>query len=149
MPPPPTFTPDEKIARIAEGYSLDAVDFFRDHFQLTLDWSDESIKKVESVMDTFHHELEREKPSDEQVMQFAKLFGSYIGEVYRKNHGAAWGWVELNGQRFPGMKKDANGNLFWPWGRARDRLTKGAECNVWDYYRVMIELPEASKPVAK
>jgi hypothetical protein len=37
-------------------------------------------------------------------MQFAKMFGCYIGEVYRENHGATWGLVEMDGQRFPGLK---------------------------------------------
>jgi len=132
------FTPDDKIQKIAEGYSLDAVDFMRDHFHVTLDWSDESIKQVEAVMETMHGDLREAKPTQEQVAQFAKMFGSYVGEVYRKNHGATWGMVELNGQRFPGMEKKVNGTLFWPVLRAQKRLVDGAEFNIWDYYRGIV-----------
>src|SRR5258707_15287677 len=99
------FTPDDKIQKIAEGYSLDAVDFMRDHFHITLDWSDESIKQIEAVMKVMHDDLKQARPSPEQVAQFAKMFGSYVGEGYRKNHGATWGMVELDGQHFPGMEK--------------------------------------------
>jgi hypothetical protein len=138
-PPDQNFTPDEKIQKIAEAYALDAIDFVRDNFHLTLDWSDASIKQVETVMDTFARERARSKPPEEKVMAFAKMFGSYIGEVYRKNHGATWGMVDLNGQRLPGLKKNKDGTLFWPWGRAQHRLVNGAEDNVWDYYRALIE----------
>jgi hypothetical protein len=134
------FTPDDRIEKIAQGYSLDAVDFFRDQFHIALDWSDASIKPVETVMETFHREFAKAKPLEEQVQQFAKLFGSYIGEVYRKNHGATWGMVDLNGQRFAGLQKnDEKKTLFWPWVRARSRLVDGEENNVWDYYRALIE----------
>ena len=134
-----SFTPDEKIQKIAEAYALDACDFLRDNFHITLDWSDSSIQHIESVMDRFHREAAKARPTPEQVMQFAKMFGSYIGEVYRKNHGATWGLVELEGQRFPGLKAQASDTTFWPWGRARNRLVDGAENNVWHYYSELIK----------
>ncbi|MDR3402711.1 MAG: DUF3806 domain-containing protein [Chthoniobacter sp.] len=111
----------------------------RDHFHITLDWSDESIKQIEAVMKTMHDDLKQAKPTPEQVTQFAKMFGSNVGEVYRKNHGATWGMVELDGQRFPGMQKKVNGRLFRPVLRAQKRLAEGAEFNVWDYYRGILE----------
>ena len=133
-----TFTPDDKIQKIAEAYALDACDFLRDHFRITLDWSDASIQHLESVMDRFQRETAKARPTPEQVMQFAKMFGSYIGEVYRKNHGASWGLVEMDGQRFPGLKGQSSDTTFWPWGRARNRLVDGAENNVWHYYSALI-----------
>ena len=132
------FTPDDKIQQIAEAFSLDAVDFLRDHFRITLDWSDASVQHIETVMDRFHREAAKAKPSPEQVMQFAKMFGSYIGEVYRKNHGATWGLVEMDGERFPGIKAQTSDTTFWPWIRARKRLLNGAEDNVWHYYSALI-----------
>ena len=133
-----SFTPDENLQKIAEAYALDACDFLRDHFAITLDWTDESIQHVESIMDKFHRDLAQSNPSDEQIMRFAKIFGSYVGEVYRKNHGASWGLVELDGQQVPGMKAEASGVTFWPWLRARNRLMDGAENNVWHYYLELI-----------
>jgi hypothetical protein len=82
--------PDHKIQKVAEAYALDACDFLRDHFRITLDWSAASIQQIESALDRFHREAAKTKPSLEQVMQFAKMFGSYIGEVYRKNPVAHW-----------------------------------------------------------
>jgi hypothetical protein len=136
-----SFTADDRIQKIAEAYALDACDFLRDHFRITLDWSDASILHIESTLDTFHHQAQSARPTPERVMGFAKMFGSYIGEVYRKNHGTTWGLVEMNGQQFPGLKADKSGALFWPWGRARNRLADGAENNVWHYYSELIKEP--------
>jgi hypothetical protein len=139
------FTPDEKIQKIVEAYSLDAVDFAANKFNIKLDWSDASVRQIETILDTFHRDLGNSHPTEEQITQIAKIFGSYIGEVFRKNHGGQWGIVELNGQRFPGLQSPA-GSLFWPFGRARNRMVNGNDDNVWDYYQELIKPPAAEKP---
>ena len=131
------FAPDTNIQRVAEAYALDACDYVRTYFRVSLDWSDASIEQVERVLDVFHREIANAKPSEEQVMGFAKMFGSYVGEVFRKNHGASWGIVEMESQQFPGLKAARSESVFWPWGRARSRLVEGAEHNVWHYYTAL------------
>ena len=71
-------------------------------------------------------------------MSYAKAYGSYVGEVYRRNHGAEWGIVNLGGQKFPGLRTKFGTN-FWPWGRALNRITQGVENNIADYYKVLLE----------
>ncbi|HDX8616329.1 hypothetical protein [Aeromonas dhakensis] len=71
-------------------------------------------------------------------MSFAKGYGSYIGEVYRRNHGGEWGIVNLNGQKFPGLKTKSGVN-FWPWGCALNHIMQGPENNVADYYSTLLE----------
>jgi hypothetical protein len=139
-----SFTPDDKIQKIAEAYALDACDFLRDHFQITLNWSDASVQHIESVSDTFHRQLKSAKPSEDQIMGFSRMFGSYIGEVYRKNHGATWGMIELNGQSFPGLQAKLSDLTFWPWGRARNRLVDGPENNITHYYAHLIKQGQTS-----
>ncbi len=60
------YTPDDKIQKIAEAFALDACDFLRDHFRITLDWSDASVQHIESVMDRFHREAAKARPTPEQ-----------------------------------------------------------------------------------
>jgi hypothetical protein len=140
-----SFSEDPNVQKVAEAYALDTCDFVGKHFRIKLDWSDSSIQQIESVLDTFHKQAQKAKPSPEQVMGFAKMFGSYVGEVYRKNHGATWGLVELNGQKFPGLKAQTSGTEFWPWGRVRNRLVNGAEDNVWHYYSELTKSASASQ----
>lgn len=103
-----------------------------------LDWTDQSIEKIEELLDYFHRQAQKDNPTEAQVFAFAKGFGSYIGEVYRRNHGAEWGLVTLGDQRFPGLRTDGSGLEFWPWGRAQQRIIVGPSNNVWHYYQVLV-----------
>ena len=67
-----------------------------------------------------------------------KMFGSYIGEVYRRNHKATWGMITLNNESFPGLES-SHKELFWPWSKVFKRITAGDEENVWHYYQRMAE----------
>ena len=49
-------------------------------------------------------------------MSFAKGFGSYVGEVFRRNHGGEWGMVTLGDHRFPGLRTTSGTNF----GRGRE-----------------------------
>jgi hypothetical protein len=132
-----TFVEDARVQQVAEAYSLDAVDFAKSSFRLDLDWSDSCVRHVETILDRLHRDVPNAAPSEDQIFGFAKMLGSYVGEVHRKNHGGRWGLVTLDGESFPGMR-DAGGRLFWPWGRAQNRIVEGPENNVWHYYQVLV-----------
>lgn len=131
------FTADPKIQRIAEAYALDALAFAREGFGLELDWSDDSIAKIEDLLGVLHDQVAL--LSKEQVLQFATMLGSYVGEVFRRNHGAAWGMVTLQRQSFPGLMASQSSGTFWLWARARSRIVDGPSDNMWHYYQVLIE----------
>ncbi|MEW6532780.1 MAG: hypothetical protein AB1473_18255 [Thermodesulfobacteriota bacterium] len=128
------FEPDEQIQQIATAYAEDAIELARDHFGLTLDWSDESVRHVETILAAFHSQILAANPSEDLVYGVAKALGSYVGEVFRKNHGAVWGNVTLGYGTFPGLRADRTGGEFWPWEKAYDRLRNGPEDNIWHYY---------------
>jgi hypothetical protein len=88
-----------------------------------------------------------EKPSEKAIQNMATLFGSYLGETYRRNHGGEWGVSEDTpalsfGQRF----------CSYPWARVYKRLSNGEEDNVHHWYLGMIQYginggqPQVSSP---
>lgn len=133
------FTADPKVQQVAEAYAADAVDFARERFQLTLDGSDASMAHVETILGALHERMPDAKPSADEVFTLAKMFGSYVGETFRRNHGATWGLVRLDDETFVGMKNHEVPGLFWPWGRAQKRLKNGPEDNMLHYYRWLVE----------
>lgn len=133
-----SFEADPKVQQVAEAYSLDMQDFAKIHFGVVLDGSDASIEQVETMGAKMHESYVKDRPTDDQAMSLAKLFGSYVGEVFRRRHGGTWGWINLNGQRFQGVRTKGGVN-FWPWGRAFNRITEGAENNIWHYYQALLE----------
>ncbi|MFT3868117.1 MAG: hypothetical protein QM715_06420 [Nibricoccus sp.] len=134
-----SFISDSNVQKVAEAYALDAVDLAKKQFGITLDWTDASITNTEKALAALHisYKTTNPKPSDKIVAAFAKGFGSYIGEVYRRNHGAEWGLITFDGQTLPGLKTNRE-TYFWPWDRASKRITQGAENNVADYYKTML-----------
>ena len=130
--------PDLEIQQIAEGYALDMIDYAKQTYGIDLDWSDDSVQQVERIAAVLHDEYEKAPPSDEQTAPFYKMLGSNIREVFRRNYGAKWGWVAVQGNRFPGMQRKPD-SLFWPWGKALNRIVNGPEDNLWHYYRVLLK----------
>lgn len=133
------FIESADIGSVAETYALNAVEIGRDSFMVLLDWSDASIAHVESMLDRLHNEIVQAQPSEETVMGFAKIFGSYVGEVFRRNHGATWGLVQLAGDMFPSLRASNSAEVFWPWKRVRNRIAVGPQESVSTYYQVLLE----------
>jgi hypothetical protein len=135
--PMSNFEADAEIQKIAEAYALDMIDYAKQTHGVDPDWSDDSVQQVERIAALLHDDYEKTQPSPEQIAPFYKMLGSYIGEVFRHNRGAEWGWVTLQGNRFPGMQHKPS-SLFWPWGKALNRIVNGPEDNLWHYYRVLL-----------
>jgi hypothetical protein len=97
----------------------------------------QAFKEVETILNRLHESIINAKPSQDHIYQFAKIFGSYIGEVIRRNHGARWGMVSIGSDRLPGMQTERKKAEFWPWGKVQNRITNGAEDNVWHYFQTI------------
>jgi hypothetical protein len=132
------FSADPKIAGVTGAYALDAVDHAKAHFGVILDWSDGSIAKVETILARLHADYKsKAQIPDDAIAMIAKGYGSYIGEVYRRNHGGEWGIMTLDGLDFPAVKA-RSGTAFWPIGRVTNRIKNGSGDNVAFYYRRLL-----------
>lgn len=125
------FTPDPKIQVIAEAFANDAVTFSKENLKINLDWSEISIEEVERAlaMLSSSYKTTSPPPCDDQVQGMGRIFGSYIGEVYRRHHGGEWGIVELNEQSLPGLEAKS-GRRFWPWAKACSCIKNGDEDDI-------------------
>ena len=104
-----SFQLDSQVGKMAEAYSLDAVDLAARNFEVVLDSSEESIKQVEQMLDELHRELIRAHPPEDAIWTFAKMFGSYVGEVLLRHHGGEWGTVRMGDTSFPGLQQKGGG----------------------------------------
>ena len=132
------------------AYAEDGVDYARSRFGESLDYSEASVEAVERCLDQMYREVPRgllgrlfkKSPSVEEKDVAAKMFGGYVGEVYRKHHGGEWA---LDTTSVPGsvtiaLQHTEVGTIFPP-AKVFKRLTNGPEDNVWSYYRVLITEP--------
>jgi hypothetical protein len=139
---PPDFVPDDGVRQAAEASAADAVRIAQQQFKLKLDGSEASIEDVERALLALNasYAVAAPKPKDAELMPFATAFGAYVGEVYRKNHGATWGRVTLNGSTYDGFRT-ASGVDVWPAGRVLNVITDGADNDIAYFYRKLVAGP--------
>ena len=68
------FTNDDNVKTIVEAYALDAVDVARDNFGIKLDWSENSVKEVEAILDMLNKSLQKAPPPNDTFGVFQRCF---------------------------------------------------------------------------
>ena len=133
------------INEMMEAYAADAVEHAQSAFGLKLDYSAESIKDVEDVLSKLHRSfprglmrLIRRPPSAETIDTLCKMYGGYIGEVYRRTVGGTWDLREdIPGAEGPMLALSRpGGDAIFPPAKVWKRIHNGAEDDVWFYFQV-------------
>ena len=128
------------------AYAEDAVDFARSKFGIALDYTNESVERVEFIAEQLMQaarpkgllgKLLHKAPSDEEIQAVCKMLGGYIGEVFRRAKGGEWG---IN-QEFQALGVQQGENWIFPPAKVHKRLTNGSEDNLWSYFRIVLEEP--------
>jgi hypothetical protein len=106
-------------------------------FGMDLDYSDESVKKVESILGQIHAEYKK-KTDDSGLRGIALFFAAYLGEVIRrKGLGGTWSrsHAELGEDTFPFSW--SRGVLFlFAW--RQKRIFDGEQDDVWFKYQACV-----------
>ena len=127
------------------AYAADAVDFARQRFSVSLDYSHASVEQVESIAEKlfqaqpkgFIGKLFKKAPSEQELQTVCKMLGGYIGEVLRRSKGGEWA---LN-QEFSAIGIQSGESWLFPPAKVHKRLTNGSEDNLWSYFRMVLEEP--------
>ncbi len=131
------------INEMMAAYAEDAADFAKGKFGVDLDFSCESVEKVEEIASQLYQarprgfliKLFRSGPSDEEIEQVCKMLGGYIGEVYRRIKGGDWA-VHPDFNALGVQRGEA---WIFPPAKVHKRLSNGAEDNLWSYFRVVLD----------
>jgi len=106
-------------------------------FDLELDYSPASIKKVEKILGTVHREYKRTK-NDDGLHGIAIEFAAYIIKVIEANF-AAGTWKRdhtlIGPDSFP---YDWNGHELFPYGWCLKRILDGPGDNVWVKFNALV-----------
>ncbi|HYL86325.1 MAG TPA: hypothetical protein VE263_19025 [Candidatus Angelobacter sp.] len=124
---------DEQMAVCAQ----EAATLARDRYGITLDFSEASVKELESLLAGMHTSLPKAgdpaRPSDQWLTGVAVTFGAYLGEIFRKNLGGKW--MPQNPVA-PGSLPALNvlGNTLTPCRKVLKRILEGPAENVAFFY---------------
>ncbi|GMA97773.1 hypothetical protein [Pelosinus sp. IPA-1] len=121
-------------------------------FNEKLDFSRESIKVVEEILEYYFQDLQNcaadEKPSEEQVWSMALIWGAYIGEVMRRELGPDYIWSneEKFEEKTPHILKVGKSQCAFPINKVHKRLLNGPEDNIVSFVDVLIDVFENGMP---
>lgn len=114
-------------------------------FKKELDYSDESIKELEKILEYYYMDLkpslfsgffkkkEKKKPTVNQVYSMATIWGIYIGETIRRKMGDKVFWE--NDDTF--YLKAGETKIF-PIEKVYKRMKRGSSDSVSEFYDLMI-----------
>jgi len=106
-------------------------------FNAQLDYSENSLMEVETILARLAREMPASKPSADDVSEICKIWGSYLGEVVRRRFGGDWSIETYPGKQFATLTLSVNGNKLFPSMKVHRRLTEGEGENVWSFYRMV------------
>lgn len=131
------------IADVMQAYSEDAVELARERFKVNLDFSEDSLKQVEEILAILHNALPKGKaklikrgPSKEDIIQMAKIWAGYVGEVMRRRWGGEW-TLESAAHGEGVITLRVSGTEIYPVAKVYKRLVEGPEENIWHYYQIL------------
>lgn len=129
------FKPDPELQAVATSSADLCVKFIQHKFGKSADYSEAFLPEVDNILQVLHLSLATAKPSEDDIQQFCRMFGSYLGETYRLNRGGEWG---VSDGRTPTLSFGGGFRSF-PWARVYKRLVHGEENNVHHWYLGMIK----------
>lgn len=132
----PTFEADENLQNNARKWAEEFIRFAADKYDIELDYSRQSIKYLDDIVDDLHATYVNESPPDEQVMPISRGLGCYVAEVYRIFNGGKWGWFIHKDGAFPGVETSRGSELL-PLEKAFDRIKTGADPDIWEYFQLI------------
>jgi hypothetical protein len=138
----PSFqTTEELIAYLSE----EARDIAKKSYAIDLDYTVESIKRVDEILGKLN--LEYVKDNSKPGMRgLASAFGAYVGEVIRRHHqGTTWKQDHPTvGEKTYPIHWD--GGESFPMAWCYKRIVNGEEDNVWHKYVVLKETRAGASP---
>ncbi|HET9839164.1 MAG TPA: hypothetical protein VFR84_13070 [Candidatus Angelobacter sp.] len=123
------------VAAMANAYAEQAVLIARD-FNATLDYSENSLMELESIVARLALDLPNGAPAEE-LTEVCKMWGSYLGEVVRRRFGGDWSIDTYPGKQFATLTLTVAGNKLFPSMKVHRRLTEGEADNLWTFYKMV------------
>lgn len=126
----------ESVTAMTSAYAEKAVAMARE-FNAQLDYSENSLLEVETILAQLAREMPSTRPATEDVAEICKMWGSYLGEVVRRRFGGEWSIETYPGKQFATLTLNVGGGKLFPSMKIHRRLTEGEGDNLWSFYKMV------------
>lgn len=119
----------ERLNRIFKEASLRAVVFSRKSLGVNLDFSEESLKDLDNILDVFSRNKNIEDVNKEKLIDVVMRFGGYLGEVISKNISGNWNETEEKE-----IFLRVNNKIVYPLNIVYKRIKIGERASIESWY---------------
>lgn len=99
-------------------------------YSIELDYSEESIEKIDQLCDIIHNQIiSNPNTKEESIDKASRMIGSYLGEIIIKYLGGKWNLVNNNVIAISFLNSEC-----YPIGKVYKRLKIGREESICLYY---------------
>lgn len=123
----------EELHELMADSAENAVSTTLEEFQITLDYTPESISKVDDVILAWIERYKGQALEDKAVFTICNIYGSYIGEVFRKTVGGNWSY-DANDPDAPHVLLEYGGHSYAFAGICYQRLVNDSQVSVKNYF---------------
>ena len=124
-----------ELTELMLASAQDAVVFAQQQFQLTLDYSTESVSKVDQLLDELAVKHRQKPLPDAEIFTLSNIFGAYLGQIFLKTIGGEWFYQQANEQA-PFVTLNY-GNHEYPFASVvYHKLVVNAEVRLKEYLRL-------------
>ena len=129
-----------RIGEIASSNAHDAIGTAKELYNVELDFSEESVELVERILAEVSSVLtkdgfESQSEWETAMAHHAGLWGSYVGEVFRRHRGGEWKWDDSVPGGAAALVFD--GLRVFPIAKVHKRLLFGTADDVWFYFQAL------------
>ena len=136
------------------AYAQDAVEAARINFKVELDYSLNSIRSLDQILEIQHRDIPlgwrkliSRGPNKATLQTFANIWGGYLGEVLRQRWSGEW-LIPGDGPFKGAISLVIAGMTLSPTSRAYRRLIHGDEDSLWSYV-AFVQRVQSSPPTGK
>ncbi len=111
---------------------------------IILDYSEQSIEKVEEILGSYHDNLDSYDGEDgaDILWNIAVHFGIYLGETLLRTHLEEKGFAWYLKEGTPALKKD--NNEIYPISKAHKRILNGPEDDVRSFCKIAVMIADGT-----
>ncbi|MEN8908156.1 MAG: hypothetical protein ABF289_19555 [Clostridiales bacterium] len=118
------------------NYAKKAVIVASNKFHIKLDFSEESILKVENILTRLNDLLKRTNPPEDILMNYIRLYAAYVGQIIVSKWGGYWEEEkDYSLEVGPVLKvREFELNLV---SKIYRRVKEGSMDNIWEFYNTL------------
>jgi hypothetical protein len=123
----------QELDTLMQATAADAVKTSKEEFDITLDYSAQSIELVDKTITRFVKEFPSQSLDNKAIFTICNMYGAYLGEVFKTLAGGQWHY-DTSAAEAPAIFLTIKDKSYAFSGVCYDKLVKNPDIQVTEYF---------------